>query len=73
MEPILLISIFISFFVTLFILPFWINKAKKIGLIWEDMNKAGHPNVAGSGGIVVILGFILGVLSFLSGGSVDYR
>ena len=49
MSEILIPAIFVSFFATLFVLPFWIKKAKKIGLIWEDMNKIGHPKkVAGS-------------------------
>jgi len=64
---ILIISILISFLATLLIMPSWIKKAKKIGLIWEDMNKHKHPrNVVGSGGIVVLLGFVLGVLSYIA-------
>jgi UDP-N-acetylmuramyl pentapeptide phosphotransferase/UDP-N-acetylglucosamine-1-phosphate transferase len=53
MENMLVLPILISFSVTLFFIPFWIKKAKKIGLICEDMNKTGFPkNVAGSGGII---------------------
>lgn len=67
MEMILLATIFISFFCTFLILPFWIRKAKQIGLVWKDMNKPKHPkNVAGSGGIIVILGFLLGVLFYVA-------
>ena len=67
MESILTIPLLIGFFLTLFFIPVWINKAKKIGLIWEDMNKPGHPkNVAGSGGLIVILGFTIGVLSYIA-------
>tara|TARA_Y100000310_G_scaffold271353_2_gene285803 strand:- start:3025 stop:3963 length:939 start_codon:yes stop_codon:yes gene_type:complete len=48
-------------------LPYWIKKCKNIGLLWEDMNKFGHPrNVASSGGIIVIMSFILGVLSYVA-------
>jgi len=48
-------------------MPFWIRKAKQIGLIWEDMHKVGHPkNVAGSGGIIVVMGFMLGVLIYVA-------
>jgi len=48
-------------------MPFWIRKAKQIGLIWEDMNKPGHPkNVAGSGGVIVVISFILGVLIYIA-------
>jgi UDP-N-acetylglucosamine--dolichyl-phosphate N-acetylglucosaminephosphotransferase len=63
---ILVIPILVSFFVTLFILPFWIRKAKQIGLVWDDMNKLSGKKVAGSGGIVAIIGFIMGVLSYIA-------
>lgn len=67
MEYILIISLLLGFFATLFFIPIWIKKAKQIGLIWEDMNKPQHPkNVAGSGGLIVVLGFIFGVLSYIA-------
>jgi len=67
MEPMLLLTIFISFFCTYLILPYWIKKAKQIGLIWKDMNKPKQPkNVAGSGGLIVVLGFVLGVLFYIA-------
>jgi len=67
MENLLLIPLIIGFFVTFLVLPRWIKKAKKIGLVWEDMNKYNHPkNVAGSGGLIVILGFILAVLFYIA-------
>ncbi|MBX4196788.1 glycosyl transferase family 4 [Candidatus Pacearchaeota archaeon] len=59
---ILLIPILASFFITLFLLPFWMKKARQIGLLWDDMNKIKAEKVAGSGGIMVLLGFIVGVL-----------
>src|SRR3989344_8463197 len=62
----LLIPILVSFFVTLFLLPFWIRKTHEIGLLWEDMNKFKSEKVSGSGGIVVILGFIIGVLFYVA-------
>lgn len=62
----LFIPILISFFVTLFILPFWIRKAKEIGLVWEDMNKFEGEKVSGSGGIVVMMSFVIGVLIFVA-------
>jgi len=67
METILLVSIFISLILTLILLPEWIKKCKKVGLLWEDMNKVNHPrNVASSGGIVVVMAFILGVLFYIA-------
>lgn len=66
-EPIFLATIFVGFFCTFLVLPFWIKKAKRIGLIWEDMNKPKkEKKVAGSGGLVVVFGFILGVLLYIA-------
>ncbi len=57
----------VSFLVTYALLPIWINKCKKTGMLWEDMNKLKHPkNVAASGGIIVIAGFIIGLLTYLA-------
>jgi UDP-N-acetylglucosamine--dolichyl-phosphate N-acetylglucosaminephosphotransferase len=48
-------------------MPFWIRKAKTIGLVWKDMNKYEKPkNIAASGGIVVVLSFVLGVLFYIA-------
>ena len=67
MNIILLIPIFLAFLITLFSVPIWIKRAKKIELLWEDMNKPGHPkDVAGSGGIAVLIGFCLGVLLYIA-------
>jgi len=67
MESLLVLSLLVSFLLTLFFIPIWIKKARQIGLVWEDMNKPGHPkNVAGSGGVGVILGFSLGVLVYIA-------
>jgi UDP-N-acetylglucosamine--dolichyl-phosphate N-acetylglucosaminephosphotransferase len=65
MEPLLILPLLVSFLVTLFTLPWWIAKTKKIGLSWEDMNKYKSEKVAGSGGLIVTLGFILGVLFYV--------
>lgn len=67
MEPLLILTVFVSFFCSFLIMPFWIKKAKQIGLIWEDMNKPGHEkNVAGSGGIIVVLSAIIGILLYIA-------
>lgn len=66
MNSLLAVPILISFFVTLFLIPFWIRKSKQIGLLWEDMNKITKKKVAGSGGIIVVGGFIVGVLIFIA-------
>ncbi len=67
MEEILFISIFASFILCLLVLPKWIKKCQETGLLWEDMNKLKHPkNVAASGGIVVVMAFIIGVLVYVA-------
>ena len=67
MEYLLLISVAVSFLLTVLFLPKWIKVCRKIGLVWEDMNKFGHPkNVAASGGVVVIMAFVLGVLTYVA-------
>jgi len=66
-QPILFAAILISFILTMMVLPKWIRKCKQVGLVWEDMNKPKHPkNVAASGGIVVIMAFIIGVLAYIA-------
>jgi len=66
-QPILFIAILVSFILTVIILPKWIKKCKITGLLWEDMNKYKHPkNVAASGGIVVIMAFVIGVLAYIA-------
>lgn len=67
MEPLLIIAIFVSFFCCFLIMPFWIKKAKQIGLMWEDMNKFhSEKNVAGSGGIIVVLGAMIGIFLYIA-------
>lgn len=67
MEPLLLLTMFISFFCTFLAIPFWLRKSKQIGFLWQDMNKPKHPkNVAGSGGIVVFSGATIGILLYVA-------
>jgi UDP-N-acetylglucosamine--dolichyl-phosphate N-acetylglucosaminephosphotransferase len=61
------LAILLSFFLSLGAMPFWIKKCREVGLVWEDMNKFKHPkNVAASGGIVVVMAFLLGVLAYIA-------
>lgn len=67
MEYLLLISVAVSFLLTILLMPKWISVCRNIGLVWEDMNKFGHPkNIAASGGIVVVMSFVLGVMTYLA-------
>lgn len=67
MEPLLILTIFVSFFCCFLLMPFWIRKAKQIGLVWEDMNKLNpKKNVAGSGGIIVVLSTMIGIFLYIA-------
>ncbi|HLD06900.1 MAG TPA: glycosyl transferase family 4 [Candidatus Nanoarchaeia archaeon] len=61
-----LLSIAISFLATLLLTPYWIRRAVKANLVGEDMHKSDRPKVAEMGGIVVIIGFLFGVLYFIA-------
>lgn len=66
MEIVLIIPLLVSFLATLFIMPKWISKAKTIGLVWDDMNKFERKKeTVGSGGLIVMMGFILGALVYI--------
>lgn len=66
MPYIILIPILISFLVALTVMKYWIKKARQINLLWEDMNKFRAEKVAGSGGVIVILAFVIGVLFYIA-------
>ena len=66
MENILLVSIVLGFFVTLFSMPSWIKRAKQAGLSGKDIHKQEESIVAESGGVAVLLGFLFGVLFFIA-------
>jgi len=67
MENILFLSVLISLILTIIVLPKWIKKCNIVGLLWEDMNKYDKPkNVAASGGIVVTMAFVIGVLVYIA-------
>jgi len=65
-EYILILPILVSFLIALFAIPIWIRKAKQIGLVGKDKNKSDHPETAESGGIVVFVAFIIGVLCYVA-------
>lgn len=66
MEKILILPILLSFFITLFSLPLWVKRAKRAGLTGRDMNKSYREDIAEAGGVVVILAFVLGTLSYVA-------
>ena len=61
----LFIPLLLSFSVTFFIMGYWIKRAKTAGLTGKDMHKINKPEVAESGGIPVVLGFLIGALFYI--------
>jgi len=57
--------VFLGFLITLFFLPIWIRRAKNVKLTGKDINKVKKEEVAEAGGVCVIMGFILGILSYI--------
>jgi len=47
-------------------MPSWIKQAKKYGLVGKDIQKVKKEEVAESGGIIVLLGTSLGILSYVA-------
>jgi len=67
MEIILLLPAAISFILCALLLPKWIRKCWQNDMLWENMNKYDHPrNVAASGGIIIVMSFVLSVLSYIA-------
>lgn len=65
-DLILLLPFTVSFLITLFLLPKWIIRAREEGLIGKDMNKNYELEVVESGGITVVLGFLIGILLYIA-------
>lgn len=63
---ILIVPILFSFLVTFIMMPYWIKRTKKVGLVGKDMNKRTEKRISEAGGICVFAGFILGVLIYIA-------
>src|SRR3989338_5014700 len=67
MNNLLMVSVLLSCFLSFYALPKWIKKCREVGFLWEDMNKVVRDkNVAASGGIIVVISFVVGVLSYVA-------
>jgi UDP-N-acetylglucosamine--dolichyl-phosphate N-acetylglucosaminephosphotransferase len=64
-EILTLITVFISFFVTVSVLPYWIKRACGAKLVSKDVHKTDGKNVAELGGLAVVAGFLVGTLSYI--------
>ncbi|MBI2542871.1 MAG: hypothetical protein HYW24_01675 [Candidatus Aenigmarchaeota archaeon] len=61
----LVLSVLVSFFVTLFITPVMIRFLYKIGVVGIDQHKRNKPIIPTSGGICVAIGILTGLLTFI--------
>jgi len=66
MNYLLFLCFAMSFLVTFFIIPYWIKRAKKAGLVGKDIHKKKDIKVAELGGVCVITGFIFGLLTYIA-------
>lgn len=55
----------LGFLITLCTLPYWIKKTKEFGFTGKDMHKLNGEPVSEIGGIAVVFGFLLAVLSYV--------
>jgi UDP-N-acetylglucosamine--dolichyl-phosphate N-acetylglucosaminephosphotransferase len=62
---ILLGSFIISLAVCLLTLPRYIRRAKKVDVVGQDIHKPGSPAVAESGGVILVLAYLLGLFFFI--------
>lgn len=65
MVSLVIIPIIVAFFITLFSIPTWIKKAKKIELIGKDIHKFEKTECVEAGGVNVLVGFILGIFVYI--------
>ncbi len=65
-NPFLIIPILASFFVTLFLIPNWIKRAKKAGILGIDLHKRKEKKIPEAGGVCIVAGFSLGVLAYIA-------
>src|SRR3989338_316279 len=65
-EIILAIPLLASFLIVLFLIPFWVKKADQLKLVWKDMNKFKETYVTGSGGLIIMLAFLISSLLYIS-------
>jgi UDP-N-acetylglucosamine--dolichyl-phosphate N-acetylglucosaminephosphotransferase len=59
-------ALFMSFFITFIITPFWIRRARNAKLVGHDVHKQDKPEVAEVGGLCVIAGFVVSLLFYVS-------
>ncbi len=62
---ILPLSFFISLILCMLLLPHYINKAQAVDMVGIDVHKLNMPKVAESGGIALMLAYLMGLFIFI--------
>jgi len=62
---VMLESLIISLAVCLLTLPRYIRRAKQVGVTGQDIHKPGSPAVAESGGVILVLAYLIGLFFFI--------
>lgn len=65
LEWLFLLSFALPLIICLFLLPSYIKKAHKVGIVGIDVHKPNTPEIAESGGIVLVLAYLLGLFAFV--------
>ncbi len=60
-----LISLAVSFFVTIFLIKIWMRAARKFDLVGKDLNKIDGPAIPESGGLPAMFGVLAGLLLYV--------
>jgi len=59
------LSFFISLAICILLLPHYIKKARAVDMIGIDVHKINKPKIAESGGIILMLAYLLGLFIFI--------
>lgn len=66
MKILLWLCFAISFFSAFVVMPYWMSRARRAGLIGKDMNKRDKRKLPEVGGVVVVAGFIAGIFAYIA-------
>lgn len=66
MDPLIILAIFIGFFCTYLVLPYWIKGAKLNGMVGKNMHSLTKESVAEGGGLIVLGGFSISILLYIA-------
>jgi len=63
--PLFILSFALAFFICLLLLPRYIKRAHEVGMVGLDVHKPNTPEVAESGGVILMLAYLIGLFVFI--------